>query len=111
MNPQLTLQQATPRPAGMSQDCDAWLTNPNPNGIRLIRCKCKARRRVTIQTDSDCYTLKRCQGCADELLERVKRGATFTILEDEVIGEKEPLPIEKRKVAPLLAVKVEKVAQ
>lgn len=75
----------TPRPAALSSVCDCYSRNPDPNGPYLVRCRKQAKRRLTLQTPGDCSQVKRCEAHADELQAKVTRGATFEILEDEVI--------------------------
>lgn len=75
----------TPRPAALSSVCDCYSRNPNPNGPYLIRCRKHAKHRLTLKTSGDCFQVKRCETHADELQIGVKTGATFEILEDEVI--------------------------
>lgn len=75
------------RPAGKSNICDAYELNPDygivVGGSRLIRCRCHATHRITIQTAAEVAALKRCPRHAAELLARKKAGATFEILSNE----------------------------
>lgn len=70
----------TPRPAGMSDICDAYHPTGNPDGPYLRRCRRLARVRMTLSTAADCFDVKRCPACAAELRGKVKAGATFEIL-------------------------------
>lgn len=90
MNTQPTLQQAdnkltvtAPRPAGLGNTCDCYFPNPSGGMPRLVRCRHKARRRLTLKTVADCFDVKRCYAHALELQAKVTKGATFEILNDE----------------------------
>lgn len=79
------------RPAGQGNNCDKWSRNPNPDGPYLVRCRCRARHRLTLLLPNDAYQVKRCDYHAWELHVKVERGATFEILSDEEIIER-PIP-------------------
>lgn len=72
------------RPAGIGTICDAWYPNPayRPGSDlpQLLRCYEPATVRLTILDSTDCYDVKRCPACAQELRGRTARGATFEIL-------------------------------
>lgn len=77
------------RPAGLGILCDAFYKNlkyqPNSDLPLLLRCQEPAAVRLTILTPDDCYQVKRCEECAEELRQEAARGATFEILADEIL--------------------------
>lgn len=67
--------------------CDAYHPNPDPAGPHLIRCRRRARYRLTLRA-GEVQTVVRCRQCRDALREQVTRGATFEILDETVLAVK-----------------------
>jgi len=74
----------TPRPAGLGLACDAWQHTSNPADSFLRRCSQQATVRLTILTSTDCYDVKRCPACADELRRRAISGTIEILAESKL---------------------------
>lgn len=74
----------TPRPAGLGLACDAWYPTGSLTGPHLCRCNRQAAVRLTILTTTDCYDVKRCPACADELRRRAINGSIEILTESKL---------------------------
>lgn len=75
--------QPDPVPAGHTV-CDAYHASADPARPRLVRCRRRARYRLTLRA-GEVVTVNRCRQCRDELHEQVAKGSTFEILDEELI--------------------------